>query len=180
VLLSTRAITQPKDHIGDVLHFADGSTGRVYRETVVPDAPSGAPALLVVGFRLRWVRGWGHRLFRAESVLNTPLFVGFPGFVSKLWLAHDGNGLYRGVYEWNDRRLADRYVRALWWVLVLVSVRRSIHYVVVPGVRRDAVLADPTLLLRVAPDQPHGWWRVAKVHTPREASIGTFDSARNR
>jgi hypothetical protein len=28
-------------------------------------------------------------LFRAESLLNTPLFVGFPGFVSKLWLAHD-------------------------------------------------------------------------------------------
>jgi hypothetical protein len=30
-------------------------------------------------------------VFRAESILNTPLFAGFPGFVSKLWLAHDEN-----------------------------------------------------------------------------------------
>jgi hypothetical protein len=59
--------------------------------------------------------------------LNTPLFVGFPGFVSKLWLAHDEKSLYRGVYQWNDGRQADRYVRALWWVLAAVSVRSSIH-----------------------------------------------------
>ena len=37
----------------------------------------------------------------AESLLNTPLFVGFPGFVSKLWLAHDEHGVYRGLYEWD-------------------------------------------------------------------------------
>src|SRR4051794_37025922 len=74
-LLWTRALTQPKDHVGEVLHFDDGSAGRVYRETVLRDAPSGMPVVLVVGLRLRWIRGCGHRLFRAESVLNTPLFV---------------------------------------------------------------------------------------------------------
>ena len=84
----------------------------------------------------------------AESLLNTPLFVGFPGFVSKLWLAHDENGAYRGFYQWNGAQLADAYVRALWWVLALVSVRSSIHYVVLPGLRRDDVLADPTILER--------------------------------
>jgi hypothetical protein len=160
VLLSGRAISQPKDHLGEALHFADGSAGRVYRETVLRDGRSGAPVVLVVGFRLRWVRGWGHALFRAESLLNTPLFAGFPGFVSKLWLAHDGNGVYRGVYQWNDAHLADLYVRALWWVLALVSVRGSIHYVVLPGVHRDDVLADPTVLRRVAPDDQHAWWRL--------------------
>jgi hypothetical protein len=163
VLLWRRAITLPKDHVGDVLHFADGSAGRVYRETVVRDAPSGAPVLLVVGFRLRWIRGWGHDLFRAESLLNTPLFVGFPGFVSKLWVAHDGNGVYRGVYQWNDDALADGYVRALWWVLALVSERDSIHYIVVPGLRRDEVLADPTPLLAATPDDEAAWWRLTEV-----------------
>jgi hypothetical protein len=163
VLLSKRAITQPKDHLDDVIHFADGSAARIYRETVVRNAPDGAPAVLVVGFRLRWVRGWGHRLFRAESLLNTPLFVGFPGFVSKLWLAHDGNGLYRGVYEWNEGRLADLYVRALWWVLAIVSERDSIRYVVVPGRRRDEVLTDPTLLASVAPDEEGSWWRLISI-----------------
>jgi hypothetical protein len=166
VLLSTRAISQPKDHVGEVLHFGDGSAARIYRETSRPDAAIDLPVVLVVAFRLRWVRGWGHALFRAESLLNTPLFIGFPGFVSKLWLAHDGSNVYRGFYQWNNSRLADLYVRALWWVLALVSVRGSIHYVVLPGLRRDDVLADPTLLQRVAPDEQHTWWRLTEVERP--------------
>ena len=81
-LLSRREIRQPTTRVGQVLRFRDGSTGRVYRETVVEPAEVRAPAVLVVAFRLRWVRGWGHAVFRADSLLNTPLFVGFPGFVS--------------------------------------------------------------------------------------------------
>jgi hypothetical protein len=91
------------------------------------------------------------------------LFVGFPGFVSKLWLAHDENGIYRGFYQWNDPRLADAYVRALWWVLALVSVRGSIHYVVLPGLRRDDVLAVPALLESTEPAQREAWWRLTGV-----------------
>jgi hypothetical protein len=73
--------------LGRGLRFGDGSGGRIYRETIVQKATVDAPVVLVVAFRLRWVRGRGHALFRAESLLNTPLFVGFPGFVSKLRLA---------------------------------------------------------------------------------------------
>ena len=167
VLLYRRAISQPTDHLGQVLRFGDGSGGRVYRETVVVDADTDAPAVLVVAFRLRWIRGRGHALFGAESLLNTPLFAGFPGLVSKLWLAHDENGVYRGFYQWNGALLADAYVRALWWVLALVSVRGSIHYVVLPGLRRDDVLADPTILERAAPDDRHAWWRLTGVELPR-------------
>ena len=58
--------------------------------------------------------------FPSESLLNTPLFVGFPGFVSKLWLTHDQRGRYRGLYEWDGPARAHAYVRALWWVLALV------------------------------------------------------------
>lgn len=162
--LSVRGrIRQPKDHLGDVLGFADGSHGCVYRETTRIAAAVDAPAVLVVGFRLRWIRGRGHALFRVESLLNTPLFVGFPGFVSKLWLAHDRHGLYRGIYEWNDAQLADRYARALWWVLTVACVPRTVHYVVLPGLRRDDLLADPTRLDQRARDEPHAWWRVTTV-----------------
>jgi hypothetical protein len=164
-LLARRALAQPETHVDQVLRFADGSGGRVYRETLVKESSVAEPALLVVAFRLRWVRGRGHALFRAESLLNTPLFVGFPGFVSKLWLANDENGVYRGFYQWDGSARADSYVRALWWVLALVSVRDSIHYVVVPGLRRDDVLADPTLLdTAVGPRDE--WWRLTAVEQP--------------
>ncbi len=88
-LLRHRRIRLPSEHLGMCLRFADGTSARVYRETVVTGRVPADPCVLVVEFRLRVVRGWGHALFRWESLLNTPLFVGFPGFVSKLWLAHE-------------------------------------------------------------------------------------------
>ena len=163
VLLARHRVRQPHDNLGRVLHFADGTSARVYRETVVRRHPTTAPATLVVEFRLRWVRGRGHALFRAESLLNTPLFVGFPGFVSKLWLAHDQNDVYRGVYEWDDPTLAHAYARALWWVLALVSVRGSIHYIVLPGLHRDEFVADPGLV--DAGEELGTWWQPAGTYS---------------
>lgn len=155
-MLARRKIHQPRGNVGRVISFADGTTGRVYRETVVDRAPA-APCVLVVSFRLRAVRGRGHALFQVESALNTPLFVGFPGFISKLWLAHDSHGAYRGVYQWDGADQAERYARSLWRVLELVSVNGSIDYEVLPGRWRDDVLANPAAL---EPHEEGAWWRV--------------------
>jgi hypothetical protein len=165
LLLARRRIRQPREHVGQRLHFSDGTAPIVYRETVVDSRPAGDPAVLVVGFRLRGVRGWGHTVFRCESLLNTPLFVGFPGFVSKLWLTHDGHGLYRGLYEWDGQELAESYVRALWWVLALVSDLDSIHYEVLPGLGRDEVLRNPDVVDAVAPGGTDAWWRLTSPET---------------
>jgi hypothetical protein len=142
-LLWQRRLHLPAERVGMRLRFADGTSARVYRETAVGRGATLDPCVLVVTFRLRAVHGRGHAAFRAESLLNTPLFAGFPGLVSKLWLADDERGRYRGLYEWDGPRLAENYARALWRVLALVSVPGSIHYVVLPGLRRDALLARP-------------------------------------
>jgi len=161
-LLWRRRMHLPRGHVGMRLRFADGTSARVYRETVVDRDATRDPCVLVVEFRLRAVRGWGHAVFRAESLLNTPLFGGFPGLVSKLWLADDERGRYRGLYEWDDPRQAEAYARALWRVLALVSVPGSIHYVVLPGLRRDELLARPQILAGAAADAA-AWWRPADV-----------------
>jgi len=164
VLLARRSIHQPSGRVGQRLRFADGTGSTVYRETVIDRSTTAAPAVLVVGFRLRRVRrGWAHALFRWESLLNTVLFVGFPGFVSKLWLAHDRDGTYRGVYEWDGPSLAERYVRALWWVLAIVSVPGSIRSVVLPGIHRDDLLDDPHVADAAHVDEPRAWWRLVAV-----------------
>jgi hypothetical protein len=156
-LLVRRRVHMPKDHVGECLEFADGSKSRIYFETVIDRPPTQDPAVLVVGFRLRGIRGRrAHAMFQFESRFNTPLFVGFPGFVSKLWMANDSHGLYRGVYEWDGADLAEAYARALWRVLALVSTPRSIHYQVLPGLRRDEVLHRPQLLSGYEGGQ---WWR---------------------
>jgi hypothetical protein len=160
-MLRRHAVHQPTRHVGRVLAFANGTRGRVYRETAVQAAPRD-PCVLVVSFRLRLVRGRGHAAFRAESLLNTPLFVGFPGFVSKLWLAHDENQLYRGFYEWDGPARAEQYARSLWRVLELVSEPGSVDYRVLPGLRRDDVLAAPAVLERwaAADGGREPWWQL--------------------
>jgi len=160
-LLWRRRIHLPAERVGRRLRFADGTSARVYRETVVGRGATEDPCVLVVEFRLRAVRSRAHAAFRVESLLNTPLFVGFPGFVSKLWLANDERGRYRGLYEWDGPQRADRYARALWRVLALVSVPGSIHYTVLPGLRRDEFLAMPQAPAGAAGGAAAWWLPVA-------------------
>ena len=156
-LLAGRRVRQPRRHLGQVIGFADGTRARIYRETVL-EAATAAPTALAVASRLRWVRGQGHRVFELESQLNTPLFVGFPGFRSKLWLAHDETGRYRGLYEWDGPDAAEHYARSVGRVLALVSEPRSSDYRVLPGLRRDDLLARSD---RLALADPRAWWHAA-------------------
>lgn len=144
-LFASRRVHQPRGNVGRCLRFADGTSGVVYRETVLDRPPPGNPVTLVVGFRLRAIGNtqWMHTAFRAESLLNTPLFVGFPGFTSKLWLAADRTGRYRGIYDWDGVSTAEAYVRALWWALAAVCPLDSIDYHVFEGAQREETLAAP-------------------------------------
>jgi hypothetical protein len=161
-LLAARRLHEPRTNVGHRVRWADGTSSAVYRETVADVTPSVTPTTLVVSFRLRGVRSARlHRLFRLESELNTILFAGFPGFVSKLWFANDERGVYRGLYDWDDPASAEAYVRALWWALIVVSERSSIHYAVLPGIRRDDLLKTSHLADDIAPDEPAAWWRPA-------------------
>ena len=169
-MLVRRDVALPRGHLGRELRFADGTSARVYRESTTRREAT-EPCFLAVTFRLRAVRGWGHRWFRRESLLNTPLFVGFPGFVSKLWLTHDGQGRYRGLYEWDGFESAHRYARSLWRVLELVSEPGTVDYRVFVGLTRDAALHDPDLL-DTYPSTPALWWHpVARspANGPQEA-----------
>lgn len=165
-MLARRRVRLPQHNLGRQIRFADGSSASVYRETVVQDRTPRDPCYLAVSFRLKHVRGRGHNLFRMESILNTPLFVGFPGFVSKLWLASDGNGRYRGLYEWDGAGAAANYARSLWRVLELVSEPRSINYRVIAGRRRDDEVDHPSGVDQLElPSSGAEWWRVTEARS---------------
>ncbi|MGA4863011.1 hypothetical protein ACPB9J_10260 [Streptomyces lavendulocolor] len=166
-LLVRGLVHLPEERLGTRIRFADGTSAPVYRETRLGSGLARDPCTLVVAFRLLLVGGAGHTAFRKESLLNTPLFVGFPGFASKLWLAHDERDRYRGVYEWDGPGRAERYARSLWRVLALVSEPGSIRYTVLPGLRRDDFLAgtggrgtDTWPGAGPGRDGSEEWWRV--------------------
>jgi hypothetical protein len=103
-LLGRRELHQPAGAVGRRVRWADGTNSAVYRETVA-DHAANRPCTLVVRFRLRGVRRpIFHALFRLESELNTVLFAGFPGFVSKLWFANDERGLPGSLRVGRPRR----------------------------------------------------------------------------
>jgi hypothetical protein len=158
-LLARHQLRWPRAHVGDRLQFQDGTTSRVFRETIL-EVPAREPALLVVQFRLR-VLGRArlpHRLFRAESIANTPLFAGFPGFRSKLWLCDDATGTYRGIYEWDGADRATAYAETLSMLLRPVCAPGSVMYQVVAGTRRDEYLTHPESVPRSgATDR---WWQL--------------------
>ena len=166
-LLAARRLHQPSDRTGRRIRFGDGTTAGVYRGTVRDPWPREDPAALVVGFRLRHVHSdLGHAAFRAESLLNTALFVGFDGFASKLWLRHDESGTYRGLYDWEGADRAIDYARSLWRILALVSEPRSIRYVVVPGVRRDELVLGRVEPIGATGAVDSDWWRPIGTDQP--------------
>jgi hypothetical protein len=168
-LVTSRRLTSPKDNLGARLRFADGSWSFVFRETAVAEAGTSDPTLLVIQFRLAAVGSNRllHAAFRRECALHTPLFAGFPGFRSKLWLDDVETGLYRGVYQWQGGDLARHYAARMVALLAPFSNAGTARYRVVEGLWRDEFLLRP----EVAPTHAEGdWWRPAEPITRGPAS----------
>lgn len=167
-LAAAGGLRSPRVHVGRRITFADGTTSVVFRETV-RHVPIAHPAVLVVRFRLRLIGAHPlpHAVFRRESALHTPLFAGFPGFRTKLWLADHDTAIYRGIYDWDGVDRAFAYAAPLSRLLRLVSERGSVAYHVVPGVSRQTVLDAATGDADHAVGGATAWWRpVAWVPAP--------------
>ena len=158
-------LTRPIDHVGDTLTFADGTTSRVFRETLVADVATSAPALLVIKFRLAFLDDLAplHAAFRRECLIHTPLFAGFRGFRSKLWLDDDRTRIYRGIYEWDGAEDAAAYAARMVGLLAPFSNRETAEAHIVPGLTVSGYLTDPGATAGGAPD---AWWRLA-IHRAR-------------
>jgi hypothetical protein len=158
-LLARGRLRSPRSHVGHRIVFADGSVFRVFRETVSV-APCPDRAVLVVRFQLRLLgrSRFGHALFRVESLANTPLFAGFPGFRSKLWLTDERTGEYRGLYDWAGAGAAESYANALVALLRPVCVPRSVGFHVEPDAPRDRDLQAAA----VGANQAGDWWAPAE------------------
>jgi hypothetical protein len=165
-LLARRQLVLATANVDRRLAFADGTSARVYRETVRTGTATHAPVLLVVEFRLRLIgrNRLLHALFRAESLANTLLFAGFPGFRWKLWCTDEDSGRYRGVYEWDGADRAVAYATTLSRLLRVVCVPGTVRFHVEPATRLQEMLHAPAVLLATAPGPPpEDWWRPGAV-----------------
>ena len=166
-------LRSPREHIGAALAFADGSRSVIFRETARVDPPAAEPVLLVIAFRLAMLGSVRplHAAFRRECVLHVPLFAGFPGFRSKLWLDDVDTGVYRGVYEWGDRELADAYAHRMVALLAPFSTAGTARFHLVPELPRDRFLTDPEAAPGGAED---AWWRLAEPQSSTDGGAANY------
>ena len=110
----------------------------------------GAPAVLVVGFRLRFIGSNPllHWLFQRICIISTPILSGFPGFRTKLWMVDLKSKNYLGIYEWAGKENALFYADWLSNLLRKLSTKGSVWYKLEDKERIDEYLKPR----RVAPD----------------------------
>ena len=150
------------DHLGMTLSFRDGTTSRVFRETVAVGAATADPTVLVIAFRLAFLDDVEplHTGFRHECLIHTPLFAGFPGFRSKLWLEDDDTRIYRGVYQWDGATDAAAYAGRMVGLLTPFSNPDR-------AVPRRAGIDPSGLPARPGSDVRRGVGRVVAARPPR-------------
>jgi hypothetical protein len=158
-------LRQPSEYVGARLTFADATTSRVFRETRTVDVKTADPTLLVIAFRLAFLSDLQplHAAFRRECVLHTPLFAGFRGFRSKLWLDDEHTQVYRGVYQWDGGDDAADYARRMVGLLAPFSSRHTARFHIVPGLTRFDYLQHPDAAANGTSD---GWWRLSRFEAP--------------
>jgi hypothetical protein len=87
-------------------------------------------AVLVVGFRLKFIGSNPilHWLFQRICVISTPIWSGFRGFRTKLWMVDLQDKNYIGIYEWAGDENAHAYAEWLTEILRRLSTTGSVWY----------------------------------------------------
>jgi hypothetical protein len=119
----------------------DGREFSVFRQTTCDGEVPGGDVTLAVWFHLRYLppgarfRRW---LFERESILNTILYAGAPGYRIKLWMVDPATCDYAGLYAWHGAEAAERYGRYICTILRPLSEPGSVGFELIG----DRTLAD--------------------------------------
>lgn len=117
-----------KDRLGNLYQIERAGRYAIFRETINTKIPREEPTVLVVGFRLKWIKSSGflHWLFQRCCILTTTFWGGFSGFKVKLWMVDSETKNYLGIYQWYGERNAQTYVDFLTPILNFFSVKNSV------------------------------------------------------
>jgi len=119
-----------KQHLWEKYTVNDGKTYTVFRETISDKEYGEKEVTLIIGFRLRLIGNSSlfHWLFQHLCVLDTPIWVGFPGFKTKFWMVEPDAKDYLGLYRYQGKDNAKKYAEYICAVLRPVSTDGSVWY----------------------------------------------------
>jgi hypothetical protein len=101
----------PTDRIGKAVTDKHGNTFTIFREVIVDparDQPPEPRAVLILHFRVTNMTPEQNKLY---SLLPLPLYIGDPGFRSKLFTIHGEH--CHSIYEWDTADDARNYLNSM-------------------------------------------------------------------
>ena len=120
----------PTQRLGDVVADEEGRQFTIFREVVVEptkDQPEHAGAILILHFR---VTNMSPALNKIFSLLPLPLYIGDPGFRSKLFTINGED--CQSIYKWDSVQDAENYINSMALKTILMrSVPGSVSYKIV-------------------------------------------------
>ena len=133
VYLLTGRLHFPRARVGKTITMPDGEDYVIFREVYLdptPSQPKQPGAIFIPHFHVARMSPKANQIF---SLLPIPLFVGLPGFRTKLWLLNKQNGDFAGLYQWDTVEDAENYARSqAMRYMTRRSVPGSVSYRVIP------------------------------------------------
>jgi hypothetical protein len=117
-----------KNHLWEKYKVSDGEKYSVFLETISDKEYYEREVTIVIGFRLFIIKSnpFFHFLFQKLCVLDTPIWVGFRGFKKKYWMVDLQTKNYLGIYRYQGRKNAQKYVNYIVSVLKPLSTKDSV------------------------------------------------------
>ncbi|MBU1110149.1 hypothetical protein KKB83_00840 [Patescibacteria group bacterium] len=127
-LVRNRTLHLKFDRIGTAYNIKDRGSYQILRESINYLELDEEPVVLIVAFRMKFLgnSSFLHRLFLSLSILTTPVWSGFPGFHTKLWMVDPKTNNYLGAYQWYGEENAKVYQGFLLRLLNTLAVTNSI------------------------------------------------------
>jgi hypothetical protein len=120
----------PAEHIGNIVTSAEGEGFTIFREVVVDptsDQPGHPGAILTIHFK---VTNMSPQLNQLYSLVPLPLYIGYPGFRSKLFTINGED--CQSIYAWDSVQEAQNYVNSVALKTILMrAVPGSVHWEIV-------------------------------------------------
>lgn len=141
-LVAHGSMHRRQDRLGETYGTDRGGNYSIFLDTNSLDNVAEPSAVLVVGFRLRWIRSNRllHKIFRRICIISTPLWSGFPGYREKLWMVDYKTEDYLGIYEWAGESNALVYAEWLTRLLRHLSTKGSVWYEIFPNTKISSYL----------------------------------------
>lgn len=119
-----------KENLGKNFRVRDGQTYSVFHDTISDKNYSQPEVTLIVHFRLKLIRNnsFFHWLFQSLCLLDTPVWVGFPGFRRKFWMVDIHTKDYLGIYRYEGSENAKSYAEYISAVLIPLSTKNSVWF----------------------------------------------------